>query len=311
MNPMICMLFEEFRAGRGRRRFGRKQAVGTAVTLAVHALIILGAVRARFEIKLLPVQRRVINVYPGPRIQVSLPEDYQDHLADIDLLEAGGDAYWGGASRVPGTRGKRASPAVSTAPSSDARRGEVAAPGSGASFALSYRPGSEKSGLPGFDLQLPGEAGATASGGAAGPGVSDPRLKSYPSTDLRGGAAGGDYALARTSTGDRIIYRGRSPGGVQSVELTAWGRRVVEAVQKQWILPAAGHEVKGGKVGVTVVVEKDGRASLARIDASSNIALLDRSALAAITACLPFPPLPDDFPGRSIETFFLFDCHEK
>jgi TonB family protein len=310
MNLMIS-LFEEFLAGKPRRRFGRKRAAGLAATLAVHALLILAAVTARFEVKFLPVPKKAIDVFPGPRIRVSLPEDYENHLTDIDLLERGGDAYWGRESRAPGKRGTRVSPPASGDRSADAGRGEEVPPGSGSNFTLTYRPGSERGVPPGFDLRRPGETGPPTAAGASQPGMSDSRLKSYPSTDLRGGATGGDYLLARSSTGDRVIYRGRAPGGAQSDLLSAWGRQVVEAVQKRWILPAGESELKGGKVGVTVVVEKDGRASVARLDTSSNIALLDRSALAAITACLPFPPLPGDFPGRSLEAFFLFDCHEK
>ncbi len=85
----------------------------------------------------------------------------------------------------------------------------------------------------------------------------------------------------------------------------------MEAIQKYWILPVTKADLKAGKVGVTVVVEKDGTVSLIRIINSSNTALLDRSALAAITASLPFPPLPGGFPEPSLETYFLFDCHEK
>jgi len=308
---MVSSLFEEY-LGRGPgRRFKGKQAAGLAVTLVLHALFIYGALRARFEIKMLPVGKKATGVYLGPRTRVDLPADYENHLADIDLLESGGDAYWGDIGRFPGRiRGGAAGRVAAETSPAAAETGSVMPEAATGAFALGYRPGSERKEIPDFDLRPP-EAAAPGSGIRAPRSSSDPRLKSYPATDIRAGAGGEGYALARSSTGNRVIYRGRLPSGTQSAELSAWGRQAVEAVQKSWVLPLSGREWSGGQVAVTVVVEKDGRASLVRINNSSTLALLDRSALAAVTASLPFPPLPDDFVGLNLEAFFLFDCHEK
>ncbi|OGD30544.1 MAG: hypothetical protein A2Y56_04540 [Candidatus Aminicenantes bacterium RBG_13_63_10] len=308
---MFSSLFDNYLSPRPSRRLKGRQAAGLAITLAAHALLILGAVKARFEIKLLPIENKIAAVYLGPRVKVGLPADYEKHLAGIHLLESGGDAYWGDIGRGAGRGGPARPSSVPAESSAVVGPGDSAPGGASAAFVLSYRPGSEKSGVPDFDLRQPGQPEPSAGRRAPRPGVSDPRLKSYPSTDIRGSGPGEGYALARSATGDRVIYRGNLPPGARNVDLTAWGREVVESVQKHWVLPLTASELKGGKVGVTVVVEKDGRASLARINNSSHIALLDRSALSAITASLPFPPLPEGFPGRTLEAFFLFDCYEK
>jgi len=308
---MISSLFEGFLGRTPVKKPRPRQAVGLAVSAAVHALFLLGAVKARFEVKMLPVERRISTVYLAPRAEIELPADYEKHLADLRLLEPGGDAYWGEWARSSGReRGEAVRSATSEEPSTEAAQPSAGPEGSPGGFALSYRPGSEKSEVQDFDLRPSGRT-APASGIRPSRPAADPRLKSYPGSDLRREGAEGGHALARSTTGDRVIYRGRLPAGSQSAELSAWGREVVEAVQSRWIIPLTAEETKGGRTAVTVVVEKDGRASLVRIDNSSHVALLDRSVLSAITASLPFPPLPDDFSGRNLEAFFVFDCHAK
>ncbi|MBN2199526.1 MAG: TonB family protein [Candidatus Aminicenantes bacterium] len=308
---MMSSLYEDYLGPGSGKRFKKKQAAGLAATLIVHALILFGAVKARFEVKMLPVEKKTINVHLGPRVNVGLPADYEKHLADLDLLESGGDAYWGEIGRRAGRGGRRGAESgpASPAPSAAESGPDVPEAVSG-TFALAYRIGSEKKEIPDFDLRPPAAA-ESAEGARSAPSTSDPRLKSYPSTDIRAAGGGEGYALARSTFGDRVVYRGRLPAGVQSAALTAWGRRVVESVQKRWVLPLSAKEGSGGQVALTVIVEKDGRASLVRINASSRIALLDRSAVSAVTDSLPFPSLPEGFPGRNLETFFLFDCHEK
>ncbi len=324
---MKISLFVEFIQPEKRRPNLARTAAGLAVTLAFHGLLVYAVVTAKFEVKIVAFEQKATRVYLAPATKVKLSRDYERQLArlpqagaieGIEPLEPGRPAGRGrgsGAGEAP--TGREALPADASAPSAQAAgpSGKTVIPGESSSgFVLSYKPGSEKGKVPDLDLSLPGRALAQQRRGSGGPAVSDPRLKSYPGADfstIRGGSGGVGHTLARSGTGDRVIYRGNLPPGVRGEILTVWGRQAVEAIQKNWVLPAAKKDRVEGKVGLTVTVEKDGRASSVRLVNSSNISLLDRSAVAAIAASLPFPRLPEAFPGESLEAYFLFDCYAK
>jgi len=323
---MTRPLFTEYIEPENRPPNLARWAIGLAVTLAFHGLLIYGIVTVRFEVKIVSFKQKVTRVYLAPQEKLELPKDYERRLAGLPQAgveegfsgpESGGIA---GGTRRGQDRSASAEPGGATAgPSSTPRQqpassGTVVVPGQTSSgFILSYRPGSEKGKVPDLDLSLPARDLAERRRRSGGPVVSDPRLKSYPGTEFFTGSGGGGsgHVLARSGTGDRVIYRGKIPAGAQSYELSAWGRQAVEAIQKHWILPLTKKDHAEGKVGVTVVVEKDGSVSAVRILNSSNISVLDGAALAAIVASLPLPRLPQDFPDANLEAYFLFDCYAK
>jgi len=324
---MKITLFAEFIEPEKRRPNLARMAVGLAVTLVFHGFLIYAVVTAKFEVKIVTFKQKATRVYLAPATKVKLSRDYERQLArlpqpgsneGLEFFEsgrpAGGAAGSGGEGASAESGG---SPAEASAPAGQAvgPSGKAVIPGEASSgFVLSYKPGSEKGKVPDLDLSLPGRTLAQQRRGSGRPVTTDPRLKSYPGADfssVRGGAGGSGPALARSRTGDRVIYRGKLPPGVPGEMLTVWGRQAVETIQKNWILPTTKKDRVEGKVGLTVTVEKDGRASAVRLINSSNISLLDRSAVAAIAASLPFPRLPEAFPGESLEAYFLFDCYAK
>jgi TonB family protein len=288
------------------------RAIGLAVTLAFHALLIYGVVTVRFKVKIISFEQKITRVYLAPQTKVELPRDFEHRASG--LSPAGVQERWAGpeSGGISGG-GVPAGPSAASRPQG-ASAGARLVPGQTSSgFVLSYKPGSEKGKVPDLDLSLSGKDLAEKRRLSGGPAVTDPRLKSYPGTEFFPGseAGGSGHALARSGTGDRVIYRGNIPAGAKSVELSAWGRQVVEAIQKHWILPMNKKDRLEGKVGVTLIVEKDGSVSSVRILNSSNISVLDSSALAAIVASLPLPRLPQNFPEANLEAFFLFDCYAK
>lgn len=309
---MTRPLFTEYIEPDNRPPNPARRAIGLAVTLAFHALLIYGIVTVRFEVKIVSFKQKVTRVYLAPQEKLELPKDYERRLAK--LPQAGVEEGFSG-PESGGIAGGGATAGPSSAPrQQSASPATVVVPGQTSSgFILNYRPGSEKGKVPDLDLSLPARDLAERRRRSGGPVASDPRLKSYPGTEFFTGSKGegSGHVLARSGTGDRVIYRGKIPAGAQSYELSAWGRQAVEAIQKHWILPLTKKDRVEGKVGVTVVVEKDGSVSAVRILNSSNISVLDGAALAAIVASLPLPRLPQDFPDANLEAYFLFDCYAK
>jgi TonB family protein len=308
---MTRPLFTEYIEPENRPPKLARRAIGLAVTLAFHALLIYGVVTVRFEVKIVSFEQKVTRVYLAPQEKLELAKDYERRLAS--LSQAGVDEGLAGPESGGIAGGGATAGPSSTSRQQPASLGTVVVPGQTSSgFVLSYRPGSEKGKVPDLDLSLPARDFAEQRR-RSGPAVTDPRLKSYPGTEFFPGREGGGsgHVLARSGTGDRVIYRGKIPAGAKSYELSAWGRQVVEAIQKHWILPLTKKDRVEGKVGVTVMVEKDGSISAVRILNSSNISVLDSSALAAIVASLPLPRLPLDFPDANLEAYFLFDCYAK
>jgi TonB family protein len=85
----------------------------------------------------------------------------------------------------------------------------------------------------------------------------------------------------------------------------------VNIIQRNWVLPPADAAKAGGRVGITIIVDGNGRLSTVRLINSSSNQLLDRAALDAIARSLPFPRLPQGFPDRELEAYLVFDYHEK
>lgn len=90
---------------------------------------------------------------------------------------------------------------------------------------------------------------------------------------------------------------GGGSGGVTAIDLAgiefAWYNASVEAALKsRWVKPVL--EGVGGPLTVTVAFEvlRDGTVRDIRIDASSGVPSLDRSALRAVGDASPLPPLP-------------------
>ena len=81
---------------------------------------------------------------------------------------------------------------------------------------------------------------------------------------------------------------------------------MVDRIQRFWNLPAVPELPDTAKVRLIVVIKKSGELDSIEILEGTSIEALDRAALEAIRAGLPFPALPADFPGELLEIFFEF-----
>jgi protein TonB len=117
-----------------------------------------------------------------------------------------------------------------------------------------------------------------------------------PEGELSGGpVAGGD--LAALAGGD--------------VEFAWYRSSVTAALHSNWRRPVLSG--LRDELAVTVVFDilRDGTVVRLRIESSSGIPSLDRSALRAVSDASPLPALPSKWRGQSLEALFVFRLHPE
>ncbi len=94
---------------------------------------------------------------------------------------------------------------------------------------------------------------------------------------------------------------------IENYDLKPWTKSALLVIQKNWTIPLFNPKKPGCPVEVFTVIEKDGKISSLKIKKTSNVELLDRAALSALSMSSPLPPLPDNFPYKSVEASFVFN----
>lgn len=109
------------------------------------------------------------------------------------------------------------------------------------------------------------------------------------------------------SSGRRTsLRRGSASFKVKDYDISPWAKIVVDRIQRNWILSPSQKMSAKGEVEILVIIEKSGELSSVEIIKPSEIQLLDQAALKALNMSSPFPQLPDDFPNKSLEAYFIF-----
>ena len=93
---------------------------------------------------------------------------------------------------------------------------------------------------------------------------------------------------------------------LKGYDLLPWASIVIDRLQLNWNLPAVTELPDQAKISMIVVIKKSGELDSIEILEGTTIEVLDRAALEAIRAGLPFPALPADFPGDLLEIIFEF-----
>jgi protein TonB len=83
---------------------------------------------------------------------------------------------------------------------------------------------------------------------------------------------------------------------------------VLASVKSRWfaIMPDAVRQGRTGKVGVQVVIPRDGGLGKVVFVGTTGVAALDNAAIAAISAASPFPALPAAYKGAEIRVQINF-----
>jgi TonB family protein len=127
------------------------------------------------------------------------------------------------------------------------------------------------------------------------------------SRGVYGGVGGyGSGAGGGTGTGTGGRQRVGMSIPLKGYDLLPWATAVIDRLQVNWTLPAVGGVPKAAKIGMIVVIKKNGELDSIEIIEGTSLEALDKAALEALRTSLPFPPLPADFPGDLLEITFEF-----
>ena len=294
----------------------RDVAIGILVTFVFHAFLAIIIIFGRITVKVLPMAKEEVRtVVIVPPLNVAIPKI----VGGRGLTEVPGESPGGAAPAraLPKPEAARAEPEQPPAepPQSGgagqpASGGMVPPPGSGSAIpSLSSRFQESiaihgKSGLT-IPLAPPGTSPGPPGVGAGAP---LPDFSKY-SRGAYGGGVGG-YGTGGGATG-----RGAGGGGRQRVgmsiplkgyDLLPWATKVIDRLQLNWALPAVPEVPEAARISMIVVIKKTGELDSIEILEGTSIETLDRAALEAIRASLPFPALPADFPGDLLEVSFEF-----
>ena len=295
-----------------------------AFSLALHAVVLYFALTLRIDVKILNFNEKTTDVVlvPPPRIKyTALPsgESARPPDASAEVASAGPGMPVRPAS---GEERRRAGEA-----GGGTAGGEGAFPGgtTGEMIGGSGR-GKEESLASGFSLVYPADAMLNLSKYAqvaedawlrplrelTKPGSSFSRYLHPPAGTREAaipgsggkGIPGGTGTLRPLPSG---VVAAFVPENVKTFDLSGWADGVLNAVQRNWTLGVEAWSAEwNGRVTVTVLVMKSGEMNGVDVSASSNIALLDASALRAIDRSGPWPALPDGFPDTSLEIQLVF-----
>lgn len=298
--------------------------ISLGLALLLHILLVLYLKQARIIVKILPFTREtdvIIATYP----EVGPPPLLPEVIKEPPVTEAPPATPAGGAGgRNTGVRGERQ--AVSGQPA-----GEAAGPGQPAipfdleAYLTAGRRDSQTasgvrinlsrirpvSGKYHFSLKLPVRPEPEAGEAVEAP----PTLKSdvYQYASPR--------AYEKPGRGLRFSEGGRPLPGIPGTvipqpaagyryNIKPWAEKVVNLVQARWILPQLASLPRNKNVALILLVDRDGQLLSLDVATSTTSEILDQAAITAVRLCAPFPPLPEDFPGKSLEFYLVFTYHD-
>ena len=89
--------------------------------------------------------------------------------------------------------------------------------------------------------------------------------------------------------------------------------RVLATVRQKWfaVIPQSARMGSRGVTQLQLIIDKNGQVPKLVIADTSGSDVLDRAAVASVSAALPFPPLPREFRGQEIRVQFAFKYNVK
>jgi TonB family protein len=123
---------------------------------------------------------------------------------------------------------------------------------------------------------------------------------------------------APTMNYTQVVTPGGS-GGVSIGEGNSFGTRygwyvasMRNRISANWLMATVSPNISSApRAYLTFEILRDGTVTNVQITQSSGIPEVDRSALRAILASNPLPPLPPDYAGGSVNVQFYFDFHRQ
>lgn len=290
-------------------RLTLEKMIGIGVSLIIHGFLVYAVIHAKFTVKIMPISKEEVrSVMIVPPLKVSIPRIVggrgtpgvpEGLTEEVPFLEGDRSAA-GGLPEAPA----KAPPAAQVA----APPGAPAIPSLSSRFGESMASRRRTAGEGGLSITLappgtpPGPPGAPA-GSVIGP---YPDFSKYISGPLQTGTAGYGYGTGRRGRGTSGSQRIGISIPLKGYDLTPWAGQVVDRLQRFWDLPAVPGGPGDTRLRITVVIKKNGELDSIEILEGTSAEALDRAALQALRASLPFPSLPADFPGDLLEIHFEF-----
>ena len=252
------------------------------LSIAGHALAILFIMNADVPIKMFPRLARVIDIEiasPAPLFTVTgTPTEPLWNDNNQLAIQSGGSGNDRGAAPVSASEGTFVKGANGLPFPAQAK------------FSL-------KQALPGEFTLLPASRGPRQPVGFKGPSGS-PRLGKYSAAVYNPGVTMGGTAVAG---GPATI-----PFDIKEKEVAAWTEAALARIERNWIIPPMARLAFAGQVQITLTIKKNGSQQALVMDASSLPESLAQSALQAVHASLPLPPLPENVAGQTFAFTFVF-----
>ncbi|MGB8958881.1 MAG: TonB C-terminal domain-containing protein [Candidatus Aminicenantales bacterium] len=287
----------------------RDVAIGILVTVLVHAVLGFVVVFGRFTVKVLPFAREEVRpIMLVPPLNVAIPKIVGGHGLNEVPGEGRGAAEPARPSPKPEAAGVEPGPAAAE-PAQPAGGGTVPPPGSGSaipSLSSRFRESIAVHGKSGLTIPL-APPGTPPGPPGVGAGAPLPDFSKYSRGAYGGGVGGygkGGGATGQGGGGGRQRVGMSIP--LKGYDLLPWATKVIDRLQLNWALPAVPEVPEAARISMVVVIKKTGELDSIEILEGTSLETLDRAALDAIRASLPFPALPADFPGDLLEINFEF-----
>ncbi len=309
-------MFEYFSTGRDpKERRSVPRITALAVSLVLHFFFVLWLANFHWHVKIFDLgKENVRNVILGPSLKYPLPR-IVGRAQEEPEREAGEPGKGGGAAgKVTGTPGSGG-----TGTAGGLEEGQPGPVNEGVirSMADAFHKSlvaARKPGGTGLSVVLGGPGGGAAAPAAKGPLRVPDLVSGMPGPGIGKGSGigpglGGLKWTGRKSRGPKSQVLGVSVPS-HGIDLAPWAMKVAESIQKNWDLPRIGKFPSPVKVSFIVLVKKSGEMDSMEIVEVTSIESLDQAAVASIRASLPFPALPDNFPGDLLEITFEFAYHD-
>ncbi|MGQ9800921.1 MAG: TonB family protein [Candidatus Saccharicenans sp.] len=310
------------------RSEARLKIISLSIALLLHILLVLYLRQAKIIVKILPFAREtdvIIAPYPEAGLPPVLPEVIKEPPV-AETQPAGPPGEAGGVSGARAGAARSTGRAEAGQPAGEAPgRGQPTIPFDLEAYLAAGRRDSQTasgvrinlsrirpvSGKYHFSLKLPVRPEPEPGEAAEAP----PALKSdvYQYASPR--------AYEKPGRGLRFSEGGQPrpgrPGAVTPqpaagyrYNIKPWAEKVVSLVQSRWILPQLASLPKNKNVALILLVDREGQLLSLEVATSTTSEILDQAAITAVRLCAPFPPLPEDFPGKSLEFYLVFTYHD-
>ncbi|MDI6849510.1 MAG: TonB family protein [Candidatus Saccharicenans sp.] len=304
------------------------RVISLTIAILLHVLLILYLKQAKIVVKILPFIREtdlVIAKYPETGPLPPLPEVIKEPpVAEDRAAGQPGGAGQAGAGRPGGRPGAAGTAGAPGAASEATGPGQPSIPFDLEAYLAAGRRESQTqsgvrinlsrirpvSGKYRFSLKLPVRPEPESTEAEPPPSIKSDVLQ-YASP----------RAYEKPGRGLRFTETGRALPGIPGAvtpqaaagyryNIKPWAEKVVSLVQSRWILPQLAVMPRNKNVALILLVDRDGQLQSLEVATSTTSEILDQAALTAVRLCVPFPPLPEDFPGKSLEFYLVFTYHD-